>query len=95
MITQFVNSVAWGDLDYLVIDTPPGTSDEHLAIVEALAPYTSTTAVIVTTPQVFGSAYESRYLITFWNSLLPSPMLKKRSTFAKRSVSRFQVSWKT
>lgn len=51
MIKQFVGSVAWGDLDYLFVDTPPGTSDEHLAIVEALQAY-HPTAIIVTTPQL-------------------------------------------
>ncbi|KAI9179068.1 cytosolic Fe-S cluster assembly factor cfd1 [Blastocladiella emersonii ATCC 22665] len=51
MIQQFIADVCWGDLDYLVIDTPPGTSDEHLAIMEALRGYESKSAVIVTTPQ--------------------------------------------
>jgi Mrp family chromosome partitioning ATPase len=52
MINQFVNNVMWGELDFLIIDTPPGTSDEHLAIVEALASHKQTQAIIVTTPQV-------------------------------------------
>lgn len=52
MISQFVSNVAWGELDYLIIDTPPGTSDEHLAIVESLASHPNVRAVIVTTPQV-------------------------------------------
>uniref|UniRef100_A0ABK0M421 NUBP iron-sulfur cluster assembly factor 2 n=1 Tax=Rattus norvegicus TaxID=10116 RepID=A0ABK0M421_RAT len=39
LIKQFVSDVAWGELDYLVVDTPPGTSDEHMATVEALRPY--------------------------------------------------------
>ena len=34
MIKQFVEDVYWGKLDYLLIDTPPGTSDEHISIVE-------------------------------------------------------------
>lgn len=51
MIGQFVNNVAWGDLDLLIIDTPPGTSDEHLAIVESLSQYVPE-AIIVTTPQM-------------------------------------------
>lgn len=52
MIAQFITNVAWGDLDYLIIDTPPGTSDEHLALVEALASHENVRAVIVTTPQL-------------------------------------------
>ncbi len=51
MIKQFLESVAWGNLDFLIIDTPPGTSDEHMAIVEYLQ-YKNPTAIIVTTPQV-------------------------------------------
>lgn len=44
--------MAWGELDYLVVDTPPGTSDEHMATVEALRPYRPLGALVVTTPQV-------------------------------------------
>jgi len=51
MIQQFIGKVAWGELDYLVVDTPPGTSDEHLAVVEALRGYRPDGAVLVTTPQ--------------------------------------------
>ena len=53
MIKQFLESVAWGDLDYLVIDTPPGTSDEHIAVVELLQQHRKPMqAVLVTTPQL-------------------------------------------
>lgn len=51
MIKQFVNDVYWEDLDYLVIDTPPGTSDEHIGIVEVLKDYRTDGAILVTTPQ--------------------------------------------
>uniref|UniRef100_A0A0A9WV55 Cytosolic Fe-S cluster assembly factor NUBP2 n=1 Tax=Lygus hesperus TaxID=30085 RepID=A0A0A9WV55_LYGHE len=51
MIKQFINDVKWGSLDYLIIDTPPGTSDEHLTLCEILAEYNPTGAVIITTPQ--------------------------------------------
>ena len=51
MIKQFLESVAWGNLDYLIIDTPPGTSDEHMAIVEYLQGK-NPTAIVVTTPQL-------------------------------------------
>jgi len=52
MIRQFLASVFWGDLDYLVIDTPPGTSDEHLAVVEYLQKCDPDGAILVTTPQL-------------------------------------------
>lgn len=45
---QFVNDVAWGELDYLVIDLPPGTGDIHLTMAQ-IVPVTG--VVIVTTPQ--------------------------------------------
>jgi len=47
-ITQFVQKVAWGQLDYLLIDLPPGTGDVQLSLVQTV-PLTG--AVIVTTPQ--------------------------------------------
>jgi len=37
LIKQFLRDVDWGSLDYLIIDTPPGTSDEHLSVVQFLA----------------------------------------------------------
>ncbi|KAJ3089768.1 Nucleotide-binding protein 2, partial [Quaeritorhiza haematococci] len=51
MIKQFLQDVAWGDLDYLIIDTPPGTSDEHISVVEFLRECNPDGAVVVTTPQ--------------------------------------------
>ena len=52
LIKQFLKDVDWGDVDYLVIDTPPGTSDEHLSVVQYLSEAEVDGAVIVTTPQV-------------------------------------------
>ncbi|XP_065342000.1 cytosolic Fe-S cluster assembly factor Nubp2 homolog [Cloeon dipterum] len=51
MIQQFVNNVCWGELDYLIIDTPPGTSDEHITVMENLKTVKCDGALIVTTPQ--------------------------------------------
>ncbi|KAJ2590982.1 cytosolic Fe-S cluster assembly factor nbp35 [Coemansia sp. RSA 1804] len=62
MIKQFLRDVDWGsssnsdsgdppNLDYLIFDTPPGTSDEHLSVVQLLSGAGITGAVIVTTPQ--------------------------------------------
>ncbi|PWA33287.1 hypothetical protein CCH79_00013626, partial [Gambusia affinis] len=51
MIKQFLRDVDWGQLDYLVVDTPPGTSDEHLSIVQYLSSTNVDGAVIITTPQ--------------------------------------------
>ncbi|KAL8158541.1 hypothetical protein V2J09_000078 [Rumex salicifolius] len=51
LIKQFLKDVYWGDLDYLVVDAPPGTSDEHISIVQFLQATGIDGAIIVTTPQ--------------------------------------------
>ncbi|XP_053200816.1 cytosolic Fe-S cluster assembly factor nubp1-like [Panonychus citri] len=52
LIKQFLSDVDWPPLDYLIIDTPPGTSDEHLSIVSYLKKCSNLRgALIVTTPQ--------------------------------------------
>lgn len=52
LIKQFLKDVDWGDhLDYLLIDTPPGTSDEHLSIVQYLKESGIDGAIVITTPQ--------------------------------------------
>ena len=48
MIKQFVGQVAWGELDFLVIDAPPGTGDEPISVVQTIP---EAKALIVTTPQ--------------------------------------------
>ncbi len=48
-IKQFMSDVNWGDLDFLIIDLPPGTSDEPLSVVQFLPDLSG--AIIVTTPQ--------------------------------------------
>lgn len=49
VIRQFVEEVEWGDLDYLIVDLPPGTGDEPLSIAQIINPITG--SVIVSTPQ--------------------------------------------
>lgn len=52
MIRQFLEDVFWSDLDVLIVDTPPGTSDEHITLAELLKLNPACDgAVIVTTPQ--------------------------------------------
>jgi len=51
MVMQFLRDTYWGQLDYLLIDTPPGTSDEHLSVVAALKNANPDGCILVTTPQ--------------------------------------------
>ncbi|KAM0275055.1 hypothetical protein ACHAQH_007616 [Verticillium albo-atrum] len=60
MVRQFLSDVLWDDTDYLLIDTPPGTSDEHISLAETLLrdafPGQVAGAVVVTTPQAVATA---------------------------------------
>ncbi|KAI9759733.1 MAG: cytosolic Fe-S cluster assembly factor nbp35 [Chaenotheca gracillima] len=51
LIKQFLKDVEWGELDFLLVDTPPGTSDEHLSVNSLLKESGVDGAVLVTTPQ--------------------------------------------
>ena len=53
LIKQFLSDVEWGELDYLIIDTPPGTSDEHISLVQYLAKALGPDdgALVISTPQ--------------------------------------------
>ena len=62
IINQFVGSVVWGDLDYLFIDSPPGTGDEPLSIVQTITDLDG--AVVVTTPQEV-SVFDVKKSISF------------------------------
>ncbi len=62
VIRQFLGDTEWGTLDYLIIDTPPGTGDEQLTVVQSIKDITG--AVIVTTPQEV-AILDSRRSVTF------------------------------
>lgn len=66
VIKQFLQDVVWGDLDYLIIDSPPGTGDEPLSVCQLIG--TLDGAVIVTTPQKV-AAVDVRKSITFCRQL--------------------------
>jgi len=61
VIQQFLGDVEWGDLDWLIIDSPPGTGDEPLSVAQLIP---ATGAVIVTTPQEV-SVLDSRKAVIF------------------------------
>jgi Mrp family chromosome partitioning ATPase len=65
-INQFLGEVHWGDLDYLIIDLPPGTGDEPLSIAQLIP--NSSGAIIVTTPQDV-ALLDSRKAVTFARTL--------------------------
>jgi Mrp family chromosome partitioning ATPase len=66
VIKQFLTDVNWGDLDYLIIDLPPGTGDEPLSLCQLIQPLDG--AVIVTTPQKV-AAVDVRKSISFCRRL--------------------------
>jgi Mrp family chromosome partitioning ATPase len=66
MIKQFLKDVEWGELDFLIIDSPPGTGDEPLSIIQLLE--NADGAVIVTTPQEIALS-DVRKGITFCRKL--------------------------
>ncbi len=66
VIQQFLKDVAWGDLDFMVIDSPPGTGDEPLSVCQLIGDLDG--AIIVTTPQKV-AAVDVRKSITFCRQL--------------------------
>jgi len=66
IIKQMLKDVEWGDLDYLVVDSPPGTGDEPLSVVQLIEDASG--AVVVTTPQDLAVA-DVRRCITFCRQL--------------------------
>jgi ATP-binding protein involved in chromosome partitioning len=71
-IKQFVTDVYWGELDYLVIDMPPGTGDIHLTILQTV-PVTG--AVIVTTPQEVALADAKKGIAMFGQAQIKVPII--------------------
>jgi ATP-binding protein involved in chromosome partitioning len=71
VIKQFLKDVDWGELDYLVIDSPPGTGDEPLSVIQLIEDLDG--AVIVTTPQDI-SVIDVRRSIQFCRTV-KTPML--------------------
>ncbi|MFT4204583.1 MAG: Mrp/NBP35 family ATP-binding protein [Chitinophagaceae bacterium] len=71
-IRQFITDVAWGDLDYLIIDMPPGTGDIHLTIMQTV-PVTG--VVIVTTPQDVALADAKKGIAMFGQAQIDVPIL--------------------
>lgn len=71
-LKQLIGDAYWGDLDYFVLDLPPGTSDIHLTLVQTLA---ITGAIIVTTPQEVALADARKGVDMFLNEKVNVPVL--------------------
>lgn len=71
-IKQFVSDVYWDELDYLIIDMPPGTGDIHLTLMQTV-PVTGT--VIVTTPQDVALADAKKGIAMFGQAQLNTPVI--------------------
>ena len=71
-IRQFVSDVDWGELDYLIIDMPPGTGDIHLTVVQTV-PVTG--VIVVTTPQTVALADAKKGIAMFGQAQLKVPII--------------------
>ena len=71
-LKQLIADADWGELDYLVLDTPPGTSDIHLSLLQTLA---ITGAVIVSTPQQVALADARKGIDMYTNDKVNVPIL--------------------
>ena len=71
-IKQFVSEVDWGELDYLIIDMPPGTGDIHLTVVQTV-PVTG--VIVVTTPQTVALADAKKGIAMFGQAQLKVPII--------------------
>lgn len=71
-LKQLIADADWGDLDYFILDTPPGTSDIHLSLLQTLA---ITGAVIVSTPQNVALADARKGIDMYTNDKVNVPIL--------------------
>lgn len=71
-LKQLITEANWGDLDYFVIDMPPGTSDIHLTLVQTLA---ITGAIVVSTPQEVALADARKGISMFQSKEVNVPLL--------------------
>ena len=71
-LKQLIGDASWGELDYFLIDLPPGTSDIHLTVVQTLA---MTGAIVVSTPQAVALADARKGINMFTNDKVNVPIL--------------------
>jgi ATP-binding protein involved in chromosome partitioning len=71
-VKQFITDVDWGELDYLIVDMPPGTGDIHLTMVQTV-PITG--VVVVTTPQAVALADAKKGIAMFGQAQIKVPII--------------------
>ena len=71
-LKQLITEAKWGDLDYFILDTPPGTSDIHLTLIQTLS---ITGAIIVSTPQQVALADARKGINMYMNEKVNVPIL--------------------
>ncbi|KAI2793888.1 Cytosolic Fe-S cluster assembly factor cfd1 [Penicillium oxalicum] len=84
MIRQFLSDVSWGSTDYLLIDTPPGTSDEHIALAEQLLTLSSTDVAVAT--QMNLPRLQGAVLVTTPQAVATSDVRKEANFCVKTSI---------
>lgn len=88
ILQQFVGGVAWGELDYLVMDLPPGTGDAQLSISQILA---ISGAVIVTTPQEVSLIDARKGLLTFRQLKVPVLGIVENMSYLMHGNERIDI----
>jgi ATP-binding protein involved in chromosome partitioning len=89
-LKQLIMDGSWGELDFLLVDLPPGTSDIHLTLVQTVA---VTAAVIVTTPQDVALADVIKGVSMFSSKSINVPVLGIIENMDFLYWDRFRLSW--
>jgi ATP-binding protein involved in chromosome partitioning len=71
-LSQLINDTLWGDLDYLIIDTPPGTGDIHITLLQN---FNADGVVFVTTPQAMAMEDVEKAISMYQNETIGIPVL--------------------
>ena len=72
VLKQLITETNWGELDYLIIDTPPGTGDIHITLLQS---FFITGALVVTTPQLVAIADVQRAISMLHDTVIGAPVL--------------------
>ena len=94
IVEQILNNTVWGDLDYLILDLPPGTGDIQLSLCQKLS---MSGSVIVTTPQILSVADTEKGIRMFSKLKVPINAIVENMSFFKCKHGEvyypFGVAW--